>query len=421
MKHPNDHSHAPLERCVSRPLAFGMSAVCAVLTVLAALSAYPFAAEAHAVLWLILGAALVFAACEAAIFLLLRFVGRRYLRPVSNAIAAVAAGAAEAAAPSSPTSPEADVLLRAVREMGEQSAGCLADVEQSLRRMADGDFSPQERGGQNPKSGGIYAALEEANQAIRGTLGALRTALEQLTGPLVHLEENVSELEQSDRERQSWDGLLRALERLTMQLRQRSEGAANVSSAADGLRQKLVQYDRQQRELAQAVNRISDCANEAGKIVKDMETASFQCSVLARTAYVEAAGAGINGKGFAVVASELRVLASRSAQAAQDAAVFMDEMRRTIREGAALAEAVSRELQAVSASGSEVCRKAAGAAQNAAQTKDLQEVAQQVNRLEALSEDTREHAGRIVQTAQVLQKRFDRLREMLRFFQLHSG
>ena len=203
------------------------------------------------------------------------------------------------------------------------------------------------------------------------------------------------------------------------ELGRRAGGAADVSGAAERTRRKLVDCGRRQAELERAVERISACAAAAGKIVKDMEAASFQCSLLARTAYVEAAGAGVNGKGFAIVACELRVLASRSAQAAQEAAIFLEEMRGSIREGVDLAAAVSKELHGASASGTETCQKAAGAAQEAAQSKDLLEAVRQASRLDAIASETRDSAGRIGRTVQSLNQRINKLREALGAFRLH--
>lgn len=424
MKQAEDKERASLEAKVARPLALGSAGICALLAALAAAAAYPAARDAGLVLPLALGALAAFAAGEGAALLLIRYVSRTYLKPLSDAaFAAALAAAGDLTAPVDripPTTREAEALLGAVRGLSQKGSDCLTELEQALKEMAAGDLTVRVACGRAAECSGVCGAMEDAAQKLRGAVGAVRTALEQLAGPLDCLERDAAALAGTGQEKQAWDALLRALDRLAADARRQAGGAADVSGAADHTRRKLADCGRKQMELEQAVARISACAAAAGKIVKDMEAASFQCSVLARTAYVEAAGAGVNGKGFAVVACELRVLASRSAQAAQEAAVFLEEMRGSIREGADLAAAVSAHLHDASASGAETCRKAAGAAQKAAQAKDLQEAARQAGRLDAMASETRNNAGRIVGAVQSLNRRINKLREALGAFRLHS-
>ena len=413
----------PLVRLVCRPLAAGMLAVCAVLTLLAAAAAYPAAREADALGLLVFLAVLVFGASGGAAVLLVRGISRRYLVPLSDAASAAALAAAGDMTGSvsaiEPTSPEAASLLEAVKAMEARSTACLQELEEALERLAGGDLTARINCGRTAECGGVCAAMDGAAEKLRGAVGTIRASLEQLTGALDALEEDTGALEQSAAgQDQARDGLLRSLERLSGQLRRRADGAERVSGAAKELHALLADYDRRQEELAQAVERVGECAAEAGKIVKAMEAASFQCSVLARTAYVEAAGAGVNGKGFAIVASELRMLASRSAQSAQDAAAFMEEMNRTVRESAALSAAAAREAHGLSAAGESVCRQAAGAAREAGQTEELRASIRQAAALDEGAEADLARSRRAARSAQLLKKRAGRLRDALGVFQL---
>ena len=99
------------------------------------------------------------------------------------------------------------------------------------------------------------------------------------------------------------------------------------------------------REMNNSMEEINASSKKIAEITKVIDGIAFQTNLLALNAAVEAARAGEHGKGFAVVAEEVRNLAQRSATAAKDTTVLIEDSVRKAGNGAELAGKCGEALQ----------------------------------------------------------------------------
>ncbi len=101
------------------------------------------------------------------------------------------------------------------------------------------------------------------------------------------------------------------------------------------------------RKMEEVINQIKESSDNTAKIVKTIDEISFQTNLLALNAAVEAARAGDAGRGFAVVAEEVRSLALRSAEAAKNTTLLIEESIRRAELGVNTTHEVSGRLREI--------------------------------------------------------------------------
>lgn len=145
-----------------------------------------------------------------------------------------------------------------------------------------------------------------------------------------------------------------AIEEITVSIEEIANGAkvnADDANKANELVQNTkdgaIRGNEQMKQMIAAMQDINESSENISKIMKVIDDISFQTNILALNASVEAARAGVHGKGFAVVADEVRSLANKSAEAAKDSAVMIEDSIKKVEVGSKLAVETATALEEI--------------------------------------------------------------------------
>lgn len=138
-----------------------------------------------------------------------------------------------------------------------------------------------------------------------------------------------------------------SLEEMSCMTKQNAENAQKAKELASQTRQAADAGTSNIKEMNLAMDAIKQSSGDISKIIKTIDEIAFQTNILALNAAVEAARAGEAGMGFAVVADEVRALAQRSAQAAKETTVKIQDAIEKSQQGADLTNTVQQSFQEI--------------------------------------------------------------------------
>ncbi len=124
-----------------------------------------------------------------------------------------------------------------------------------------------------------------------------------------------------------------SLEEISAMIQNNSDISINANKLAENTSTIASDANNMMKQLRIKIENITKSSEETGKIIKVIDEIAFQTNLLALNAAVEAARAGEAGMGFAVVADEVRNLAQRSADAAKNTAILIENSIKEIQEG----------------------------------------------------------------------------------------
>lgn len=217
----------------------------------------------------------------------------------------------------------------------------------------------------------------------------------------------------------SVEELAASLEEVSAQTEQNTQNAKKTNELTVKIQSDANDGNEQMGEMLRAMDEINISSDSIGKIIKVIQDIAFQTNILALNAAVEAARAGEHGKGFAVVADEVRNLAAKSAEAANDTTVLIEESMKKVQTGTEIAnqtaQALEKIVEGITQAGDLISSIAmASASQNAS----LSQINQGIMQISNVVQNNAASAEEGSAASEELSAQADRLKEYVSVFKL---
>ncbi|MGK5022093.1 methyl-accepting chemotaxis protein [Janthinobacterium lividum] len=172
----------------------------------------------------------------------------------------------------------------------------------------------------------LLAEMKEMRNSLVGIVGQVRVGTETIgTASREIADGNLDLSSRTEMQASALEKTASAMEELTSTVKQNADNAREANKLAATASDVAVKGGSVVSQVVDTMNSINESAKKIVDIIGVIDSIAFQTNILALNAAVEAARAGEQGRGFAVVASEVRNLAQRSAGAAKEIKILIDD------------------------------------------------------------------------------------------------
>ncbi|MBX3318588.1 MAG: PAS domain-containing protein [Nitrospira sp.] len=303
--------------------------------------------------------------------------------------------------------------ITAQKHAQAQLEACMAEAQQSLGALADGDLTLMMSGVYEGELNKIKESINAALTNLTNTMTTVRDAVEAVSSGSEQITKGNEDLSQRTSEQASaLEETSASMEEMTSTVKQNADNAKQANQLAIAARDTADKGGAVTKKAVDAMGEINKSSKKIADIITVIDEIAFQTNLLALNAAVEAARAGEHGRGFAVVAAEVRNLAQRSATAAKEIKGLINESIQRVTDGSELVNQSGKTLEEIVSS---VKRVTDIIAEITAASQEQASGIDQVNKaIMSMDETTQQNAALVEETTSAAQSMKDQAQELMR-------
>ncbi|WP_313034039.1 methyl-accepting chemotaxis protein [Massilia alkalitolerans] len=307
------------------------------------------------------------------------------------------------------------------RSLTRQLGGEPAYASDIASRIAAGDLGVDVALRQGDKTNLLFAmksmrdSLAQIVGEVRNGTDAIASASRQIASGNLDLSSRTEEQASSLEETAS------SMEELTSTVQQNADNARQANGLASSASEVAERGGAVVAQVVDTMASINDSSKKIVDIIGVIDGIAFQTNILALNAAVEAARAGEQGRGFAVVASEVRTLAQRSASAAKEIKLLIDDSVGKVNAGAKLVDQAGATMDEIVASVRRVT-DIMGEISSASleQTEGIEQINMAVSQMDQVTQQNASLVEEAAAAAESLQDQAGKLAELVTVFKLDA-
>jgi methyl-accepting chemotaxis protein len=288
--------------------------------------------------------------------------------------------------------------------------------------IANGDLSIAIDTNGNAKDS-LLSEMKEMRDSLVDIVGQVRSGTETIgTASREIAAGNIDLSSRTEMQASSLEKTASAMEELTSTVKQNADNAREANQLASAASDVAIKGGKVVSEVVNTMSSIDASAKKIVDIIGVIDGIAFQTNILALNAAVEAARAGEQGRGFAVVASEVRNLAQRSAGAAKEIKMLIDDSVEKVGAGTKLVGQAGVTMDEVVASVrrvTDIMSEIANASQE--QSAGIEQVNVSIIEMDSMTQQNAALVEEAAAAAQSLQDQAAELSRVVSIFKLVEG
>jgi methyl-accepting chemotaxis protein len=214
--------------------------------------------------------------------------------------------------------------------------------------VASGDLTSEIVVESKDETGQLISALKDMNDSLVKIVGEVRVSTETITTATGEIATGNMDLSaRTETQASSLEETASSMEEITSTVRQNADNVTQANKLVQTASEVAIRGGAVVSQVVQTMGSINESSAKIVDIISVIDGIAFQTNILALNAAVEAARAGEQGRGFAVVAAEVRNLAQRSASAAKEIKVLIDNSVEKVDAGSKLVDQAGNTMNEV--------------------------------------------------------------------------